>query len=82
MYTLTMFFETLALADLVEANVDSLIEIKVDSMKGFCSEKAFDKQFLADNLQILEANKFGLGRFLARGNGGSTTGTRCVLLHF
>ena len=61
MYTLTLYFEVVALADAVAANVDSLIEVKMDSLKGYCSEKAVDKQFLVENLQAFEANKVGLG---------------------
>ena len=61
MYTLTYYFEILALAEAVESNVDSLVEVKMDSMKGFCSEKAIAKQFLVENLQSFEANKVGLG---------------------
>jgi len=58
---LTVYIELLVLSDAIESNVDALIEIKIDSMKGFCSEKAIEKQFLIDNLQALEANKLGLG---------------------
>ena len=59
--SIRMFFELMTLADVVESNVDFLIEIKVDSMKGFCSDRALSKDFLVDHLLNIEANKVGLG---------------------
>jgi hypothetical protein len=61
MYTLSLFFEIEALADAIEANVDALVEVKLDSTRGFCSDRAINKEFLIENLQSIEANKVGLG---------------------
>ena len=59
--SLRMYFEIMTFADAVENNVDFLIEIKVDSMKGFCNDRALSKDFLVDHLLNIEANKVGLG---------------------
>jgi hypothetical protein len=56
-----IFYEISTLADTLESQVDSLVEIKLDSLKGFCSDRALDKDFLVSNLQSLEANRAGLG---------------------
>ena len=61
MISLKVYFEVLVLMEALEAQVESLIVMKTDSMKGFCSDQAFSKQFLVENLQALEANKIGLG---------------------
>lgn len=58
---LKMYFDIVLLADTVESQIDSLVEIKVESNKGYCSDRALSKEFLIDNLQSLEANKAGLG---------------------
>jgi len=58
---LNTFIEILTLADAVETQIDYLIEVKVDSLKGFCNDHALSRQFLVDNLLNLEANKIGLG---------------------
>lgn len=58
---LRVYFEISTLADAVETQIDFLIEIKVDSMKGFCNDRALSKEFLIDNLLSLESNKVGLG---------------------
>ncbi len=59
--SIRVYFEILTFADVVESNLDFLIEIKIDSMKGFCSDRALSKEFLVDHLLQLEANKVGLG---------------------
>ncbi len=59
--SLRLYFEVLTFADVVESNIDHMIEIHADSLKGFCSERALSKDFLVEHLQILEANKVGLG---------------------
>jgi len=58
---LKSFVEILTLADAVETQVDFLIEVKIDSLKGFCNDRALNKDFLVDNLLNIEANKIGLG---------------------
>jgi len=58
---LKTYVEILTLADAVETQVDYLIEVKVDSLKGFCNDRALSKEFLVDNLLSIEANKIGLG---------------------
>jgi hypothetical protein len=58
---LRSFVEILTLADAVETQVDYLIEVKIDSLKGFCNDRALSKDFLVDNLLNIEANKVGLG---------------------
>ncbi len=55
------FFEILTLVEAVESQIDYLIEVKVDSLKGFCNDRALNKNFLVDNLLMIEANKMGLG---------------------
>jgi len=55
------FFEILTLLEAVESQIDFLIEIRIDSLKGFCNDRALNKNFLVDNLLSLEANKLGLG---------------------
>jgi len=55
------FFEIMTLTEAVESQIDYLIEVKIDSMKGFCNDRALNKNFLVDNLLTLEANKMGLG---------------------
>ena len=57
---LKSYHEILTLADAVETQVDFLIEVKVDSLKGFCNDRAVSRTFLVDNLLTLEANKVGL----------------------
>jgi hypothetical protein len=47
--SLKIFFEITTLAEAVESQVDSLIELKRDSLKGFCSEKAINSEFLIEN---------------------------------
>jgi len=59
--SLKIYFEIVTLAEAVEIQIDSLIDMKTDSMKGFCNEKAINKDFLIENLQNLEANRAGLG---------------------
>lgn len=59
--SLRMYFEILTLAEAVETQIDALVEIKLDTMKGFCNDRAIDKDFLINNLLGLEANKAGLG---------------------
>ena len=61
MSDLRLFFEISSLADMLDSQVSSLVEIKIDSIKGFCSDRALSKEFLVSNLQSLEANKAGLG---------------------
>ena len=61
MSDLRLFFEISTLADTLESQVNSLVEIKIDSIKGYCSDRALSKEFLISNLQSLEANKAGLG---------------------
>jgi len=58
---LKTYYEVMTLADAVETQIEFLIEVKVDSQKGFCNDRALDKNFLVDNLLNLEANKVGLG---------------------
>ena len=58
---LRIFIEITTFADTLESQVDYLIEIKMDSVKGYCSDRAIDKDFLVENLQGLESNKAGLG---------------------
>jgi len=58
---LRMYFEISSMTDILESQVDSLVEIKVDSVKGYCSDRALSRDFLTSNLQSLEANKVGLG---------------------
>ena len=59
--SLKRYFDISTLADVLENQVDILVEIKIDSVKGFCSDRALSKEFLVNNLQTLEANKAGLG---------------------
>ena len=54
------FIEVSTLADVLDSLVSSLIEVKNDGLKGFCNDRALDKDFLVDNLQALESNKAGL----------------------
>jgi len=58
--SLKSYFEVSHLADAIENQIDYLVEVKSDSVKGFCSDRALDKDFLTDNLRMLEANKIGL----------------------
>ena len=58
---LKLFMEVSTLADVLESQIDFLVEVKTDGMKGFCSDRAINKDFLIENLQSLEANKAGLG---------------------
>lgn len=58
--SIRIFFEIATLAEAVEVQIDTLVDLKKDSMRGFCNEKAIDKDFLIDNLQSLEANRVGL----------------------
>lgn len=58
---LRLYFEIVNYAETLESQVNSLVEIKRDSLKGFCSDQALSKEFLINNLQTLEANKVGLG---------------------
>jgi len=58
---LRIFFEIMTFADTLESQIDHLIEIKTDSVKGYCSDRAIDKDFLVENLQGLESNKAGVG---------------------
>jgi hypothetical protein len=59
--SLRMFFEISTLADTIEHQIDNLVEIKTDSVKGYCSDRAINKDFLIENLQNLESNKAGIG---------------------
>ena len=59
--SLKIYFEIMTLAEAVESQVDALVEIKVEGMKGFCSEKAINRDFLIENLQTMESNRVGLG---------------------
>ena len=54
------FMEVSTLADVLDNLVSSLIEVKNDGLKGYCNDRALDKDFLVDNLQALESNKAGL----------------------
>ncbi len=56
---LRTFFEISTLADTIESLTDALLEIKIEGVKGFCSDRALDKDFLIENLQNMEANKAG-----------------------
>jgi hypothetical protein len=58
---LKMFIDISMLADTLESQIDFLIEIKTAGMKGYCSDRAIDRDFLIDSLHNLEANKVGLG---------------------
>jgi hypothetical protein len=58
--SLKVYFEISYLADAIENQVDYLVEVKSDSLKGFCNDRALDKDFLVENLLNLEANKVGL----------------------
>jgi len=58
---LKSYVEIITLADAVQTQVEFLVEVKVDSLKGFCNDHALSKDFLVDNLLSLEANKVGLG---------------------
>jgi len=58
--SLKIYFEITHLADVIENQVNYLVEVKVDSQRGFCNDRAVDRDFLVDNLQLLEANKLGL----------------------
>jgi hypothetical protein len=58
--SLRYFFEIVQLTDAVENQVDYLVEVKIDSQRGFCNDRAVDRDFLIENLQSLEANKVGL----------------------
>jgi hypothetical protein len=58
--SLELFFEASAMADIIEVLLSALIEIQIDGNKGFCSDRALDKDFLLDNLHSLEANNVGL----------------------
>ena len=60
MTSLKIFFEITQLADAIESQVDYLVEVKADSLKGFCNDRAIDKDFLIENLQNMEANQVGL----------------------
>lgn len=59
--SLKIFFQILTFADAIENQIDYLVEIKLDSVKGYCSDRAIDKEFLTENLQNLESNRAGLG---------------------
>ena len=59
--SIKVYFEIMYFADAIENQVDYLVEIKMDSVKGFCNDRVVDRDFLIDNLQALEANKVGLG---------------------
>ncbi len=60
MVSLKTFFEISELAEAIEHQVNYLVEVRRDSLKGFCNDRALDKDFLIENLQNLEANKVGL----------------------
>ena len=55
------FFEISTFVDSLECQIDFLIEVKIDGMKGFCSDRAIEKEFLIENLHLLESNKIGMG---------------------
>jgi len=50
---LRIYIEIMTLADAVESQFDFLIAVKVDSLKGFCNERALSKNFLVDKLLAL-----------------------------
>jgi hypothetical protein len=60
MQGLKIFFEISTLADTLDSLTLALIEIKTDGTRGFCSDRAIDKNFLVENIQSMEANKAGL----------------------
>jgi len=59
-YGLKTFFEISTLADSLDSLTNALVEIKNQGLRGYCSDRAVDKQFLIDNLQNIEANKAGI----------------------
>ena len=58
--SLRLFFEIDQLADAIENQIDYLVDVKADSLKGFCNDRAINKDFLIENLQSMEANRVGL----------------------
>jgi len=57
---LRTFFEISTLADTLDGLSMALLEIKNDGMRGICSDRALDRDFLIENVQSLEANKAGI----------------------
>jgi len=57
---LKTFFEISTLADTLDSLTNALVEIRNQGLRGYCSDRAVDKQFLIDNLQNIEANKAGI----------------------
>ena len=57
---LHIFLEISTLADTVDSIVSALLEIKTEGTKGYCSDRALDKDFLIENIQTMEANKAGI----------------------
>jgi hypothetical protein len=60
MKSLRTFFEISTLADTLDSLTLSLLEVKNDGMKGYCSDRVIDKEFLVENVQNMEANKIGI----------------------
>ena len=58
--SLKMYFEISQLADAVENQINYLVEVKADSLKGFCNDRAINRDFLVENLHSMEANEVGL----------------------
>ena len=58
--SLKLYFDILQLADAVENQIDYLVDVKADSLKGFCNDRAINRDFLITNLQSMEANKVEL----------------------
>ncbi len=57
---LKTFIEISALSDTLDSLANALLEIKNVGMRGMCSDRALDKDFLVENIQTLEANKVGI----------------------
>ena len=58
--SLKVFFEISTMIDVLDSLIMTLLEIKNEGSKGYCSDRAIDKSFLTENVQGLEANKAGL----------------------
>ena len=58
--SMRMFIQISTMADVLESLVMTIVEIKTEGAKGFCSDRAIDTAFLIENIQGLESNKLGL----------------------
>lgn len=60
LHGLKTFFEISTLADTLDSLTLSLLEVKNNGMRGFCSDRVISKDFLIENIQSLEANRAGI----------------------